>query len=200
MGVGAHHFALRVGLQAHLCLGLFSFALMMSWPALASEPIKSLNEDNVTDFITETTHITQGAGARMQPHNVEPYLEKHLSDNAHFASTITYHIPDMEPQNMSLDLGKSDFIKSVKEGVEGVLGYENHVEVKDIKINFWATQAVVKTHTLETGFMSIPTPDGGMSQDMPMKGDSECAQVLVLKKGVIQVQSAVCKTSVTFSK
>ena len=163
------------------------------------DKVKKLNKDNVKAFITSTSQMTKGGDEFTSAEAIRTYLEKHLAKDARFISTMTYHIPDMQPQSTSVNFDKTKFMQTVNEGAESIDSYENTVSITDIKIAWGGKKAFVKTESTETGFMAVPGDNEGDLEDVPIEGKSNCAQVITLQKGVIQMSNAVCKTDITFS-
>jgi len=182
-------------------LAVFSFISASCSPALAgNDNVRKLTDDTIKAFIQDTSHMTKPRGEFLSPDAIRAYLDTHLSEDARFVSTITYNLPNMPPQTTSISLDKAKFIETVNQGTESIEGYDNTVKITDIEINWWGNQAHVKTENIETGFMPIPTENGGTGESMPIKGHSFCAQTLALNDGVIQIGNAICKTELTFSE
>ncbi len=163
----------------------------------ADESIKALTENNVKTFIENTTEITTGKSNDLSSEKIAAYLDKHLDKKARFKSVMKYHIPGLPPQEASISLDKSGFMKSVNEGAQSAENYENLIEIQDIKVASNGKKAFVKTQSTEYATMAVPTADGG-SEDVPMEGISECTQIISLHKGVIQMYSANCVTNIEF--
>lgn len=184
---------------------LLFVAITLVWSSslsYASESrVRSLTKNNVSAFIKNTSHITKNGDKMLSHSQISSYLNRHLADYSRFVSTITYTMPEMPSQTASITLGKSDFIEHVSQADQSVEGYENKVEIKEIKLSWGRKQAFVKTENTETGFMSIPTANAQHSGKLvPINGRSSCAQVIDLNEGIIQMASAVCTTEVVFSE
>lgn len=159
--------------------------------------IKKLTENNVKEFIENTSDLTAGNSKSLSPEKVQTYLEKHLEDKARFKSIMKYKIPGLPVQEAVLNLDKEEFMKSVIEGSEAIEGYENLVEITEIKVASNGKKAFVKTEGTEYASMAIPTKTGG-TEYVPIEGVSECTQIISLNKGVIQMYSANCITNIEF--
>jgi ribosomal protein S16 len=183
------------------CIAIFAIMTVVSVPSHArGDKVKKLNKDNVKAFITDTSQMTKGGDEFTSTESISIYLEKHLAKDARFISTMTYHLPNMQPQSTSVNFDKDQFMQTVNEGAESIESYENTVKITDIKIAWGGKKAFVKTESIETGFMPVPSDAAGNLEDVPIEGTSNCAQVITLHKGVIQMSNAVCKTDITFSE
>ena len=165
--------------------------------AWAEEKIKELSEDNVKAFIENTTDITTGNSQDLSSAKIVEYLDKHIEDQARFKSVMKYHMPDLPVQEATLSLKKDEFMQSVSEGAESVEGYENLIEINEIKIASNKKKAFVKTTSTEYATMDVPT-ETGYTEEVPMEGISECTQSISLNRGVIQMFSAQCVTDINF--
>ncbi|MEM7651218.1 MAG: hypothetical protein AAF204_03955 [Pseudomonadota bacterium] len=186
--------------QIHGFLFLSAFALCTALPAShawADGKVRKLTEANVKKFIEQTTDITLGNSDNLSSEKISEYLDKHIEDKARFKSVMRYHMPNMPVQQAVLNLKKDEFMGSVAEGANSVEGYENLVQIKEIKVASSGKKAFVKTESTEYATMSVPTDTGG-SEDVPMEGVSECTQVISLNGGVIQMYSANCVTEIHF--
>ena len=177
-----------------LCAAVFLTCSSSVW---AGESIKKLTQNNVKAFIENTTDVTTGNSQNLSPEKITAYLDKHLEKKARFKSVMKYHIPGMPIQQAELSLTKDEFMKSVAEGAGAVEGYENLIEIKQIKISSNGKKAFVKTESTEYATMSVPT-ETGTPQDVPIEGLSACTQILSLNSGVIQMYSANCTTNIQF--
>lgn len=174
------------------------FILMGCSSARADDAkVKKLTQANVKEFIENTTDLTTGNSRSLSPDKVRTYLEKHLENKAKFKSIMKYKIPGLPVQEAVLNLDKDGFMKSVVEGSESIEGYENLVEITEVKVASNGKKAFVKTASTEYASMAIPTETGG-TENVPIEGVSECTQIISLNKGVIQMYSANCITNVEF--
>lgn len=176
---------------------LASAIILLSKPVWADSVINRLTETNVSNFITDTTHITTDNSGGLSSSKIKDYLDKHIEDKARFKSSIKYHIPGMPPQKAVISLSKAEFMDQVDEGTKKIEGYETVVEIEEIKIDSGGKKAFVKTTNTEYAMMPIPTDTGGV-EEVPMEGVSNCRQILSLNSGVIQMFSANCTTNVMF--
>ena len=176
------------------------FAASFAANSHAQSTVKKLTQQNVRSFIEHTSKIMKPTGGGTEILKAQNYLKKHLNDSVRFTSTITYHIPGMPSQDIAMKFDKKDFIKTLSQGAEAIEGYNQRVEILDIKISWGSKQAVIKSKNYETGFMAIP--DGRNNNELvPIEGVSTCAQIVELnKKGVIQLHNAVCKTDIHFKE
>ena len=165
--------------------------------AWADDKISALTQENVKAFIENTTDITTGNSQDLSPEKITAYLDKHIEKKARFKSVMKYHMPNLPVQQATLSLKKNDFMQSVSEGASTVEGYENLIEIQDIKIASNGKKAFVKTTSTEYATMAVPTETGG-TEDVPMEGVSECTQIISLNRGVIQMFSAQCVTDINF--
>lgn len=176
-------------------LGLF-FAFLSS-SSLAADKISKLSEDNITAFIEETTALTSDYDAGFTPDEIRRYLEAHIDKKARFKSTVTYAIPNHPPQSQSLGLDKDEFINQTVDGQKSLEHYETAISVDKVSIAKSGKNATVVTSGIESGYMSVPSGDG-MVNEVPVEGSSKCIQIIKLNKGVIQMYSANCTTTIEF--
>ena len=159
---------------------------------------KKFTNDNVREFIQDSTAITSVSNVQLDQRKVEQYLERHIDKDARFKTTITYIVPGMPEQEKTLSLNKQDYIAQVAEGANSVEHYHSDIDVQDVDISKNKKTASATTVSFETGIMEVPNPDGTVDS-VPIEGRSECFQVLKLsKKGYIQMYSANCTTRMEF--
>jgi DNA-binding transcriptional MerR regulator len=162
-----------------------------------AQKVRALSEQNVTDFINQTTDITSGRQTGMSMDEIKQYLDKHLEKKSRFRSTIRYNVPGYPSQQGAISLQKEDFIDSVEKGAKTMQNYDTTVEIKSIQISRDKTKATVQTVSTEKGTMPMPA-ENGQTEDVPMEGSSTCNQVIMLSDGVIQMYSAQCVTDISF--
>jgi len=183
-------------------LGMIGFCVVASggfaYAQVKMKRFKKLTEDNVTAFIEETTAMTSVQNVSKEDAKVRAYLDRHINAKARFKSSIIYNMPGLPQQEKTLSLKKSEYINQVKQGAGSIEHYHSEIEIGDIQISKNKKTASVDTVSTETGIMQIPLPDGTI-EDVPIKGSSECFQVLKIgKKGYIEMYSANCKTVMEF--
>ena len=177
-----------------LCIFLCAFAVA---PAHAKRgKISSLNDGNVKAFIEKTSHMTGNGQKSMPISTIKKYLDKHIEKRARFKSVMTYNLPGMPPQKQEISLGKEEFIENVEKGSENIQDYDHLIQIENIKISSDGEKAFVKTRSTELVTMPVPTENG--IENVPVEGESECTQILSLNKGVIQMFSASCNTTINF--
>ncbi len=165
----------------------------------AERKVTKLTEDAIKDFIIQTADITSGKDGSMSQEKIKTYLNHHLDKGARFKSTMIYAIPGQPAQKNSMSLNKKEFIDSVNEGQKAVDEYETQVEVESVKISKDGKKATVQTASREQALMPITLEDGAV-EEVPIEGNSNCNQIITLsKKGVIQMFSAQCTTTITFT-
>lgn len=183
----------------HTVLLLFVLALV-SGPAHAFGKKKRLKESDVEAFIIQTASIMSGQEDTMSKKDILKYLDKHLEKNARFKSTLNYNIPGHPPQETAMSFGKKAFIENVKEGKQSINDFQSTVEIMEISITSDKKQAMIKTRSLEEGFMDVPV-DEMTTEKVPFEGEALCDQIITMnKKGVIQMFSANCRTNINFSE
>ncbi len=166
--------------------------------AHAQESYKKLTQDNIRQFIIKTTEITSGMDYNLSTDDIIAYLELHIHKKAHFKTIMKYKIPGQPDQETALKLKKKTFIESVKQGSEALTDYESKIEVKKINISRDGKKATVQTQSHESGYMPI-SADGIDTELIPVEGFSNCNQIIMLsKKGIIQMYSANCTTTMSF--
>lgn len=195
---GRLHFML-MRIYSLALLSIFFTAVLVP-AAMADSVVKSLTKENIQAFIQDTSQMSNPRSIEDNTEDIHGYLDRHLSGDSRFISTVTYHIPDMPAQSMAVNYDKSEFIKTVIDGAGAIEGYENKVKVTDVQINWWGNKAHIKTENTETGFMAVPRDDGGHGESVPIHGKSKCAQTLALDDGVIQMKHVVCKTDIVFKQ
>lgn len=179
-------------------IGFFGLVLLVqAAPCSAEEIVKKLTEGNIRTFIEHTTDVTTGNSGDLSTEEIAAYLDKHLDKQARFKSVMRYNIPDMPPQEASMSLDKEGFMTSVQAGAEKTADYENLIEILSIKVASNGKKAFVKTTSTEYATMAVPVETGG-SEDVPIEGLSECTQIISLHRGVIQMYSANCVTTINF--
>lgn len=160
--------------------------------------VNTLNEDIVKDFVNETTQMSSGAVDGMGLDEIRTYLDDHIYQNARFKSSMKFVIPGYPPQENTLSLDKDDYIKSIEQGADKISSYQADVEITSVKLSRDKRTATVVTVAKESGMMDIPADDG--NESVPVAGTSRCNQIIILSKNnVIQMHSAQCTTTVTFS-
>lgn len=170
----------------------------LALPARA-QAVEELTEENVTEFITQTSAIAAGYENGMSSDEVLQFLDDHLESHARFKSVMRYTIPGYDPQETSMSLSKEEFMDNVKNSPKKVEDYENSVLIRSVKISSDGKKATVQTHGKESGEMPIKD-ENGEDVNLPMHGVSACDQIIMLsKKGVIQMYSANCVTEVEFT-
>lgn len=188
----------RCGIKIAL-LGAFGLFIVSGY-AQAQTRVSALTEGTITEFINQTTEITTGRARYMNEDQIKKYLDAHIHDKANFRSTMAYNVPGYPTQENSLSLDKDEFIGSIKDGRQSVEGYETEVSIDEIKIAKDGRNATVLTTASEQGFMPLPDGSGG-TKDVPMVGQSKCAQILRLSKAkIIQMFNATCKTEIRFEE
>ena len=176
-------------------------AIIMPSSAYAGDKISSLNEKNVRAFILDTADMTSSRDEFLPAEKIKAYLKRHLDDDAYFVTSITFKLPDVDPQETMMRFDKAQFMETVEKGAQNIKGYQSETSVDDIKLSWWGKTAVVNTQSKEYGFMPVPSPGGGAhGEDVPMESTSTCAQTLGLEKGVIKIKNSVCQTVVIFSE
>lgn len=178
----------------------FSIVLVSSFAQAQNKKkrFRRLSDDNVREFIQDTTAITSVQNVQDDAKAVNRYLDRHIDPDARFVTSISYIMPGMPEQEKSLSLSKDDYIEQVKQGAGSVEHYHSEITVDNVDISKDKETASVSTISSETGVMQVPQEDGSM-QGVPIEGKSECFQVLKIgKKGYIQMYSANCKTVMEF--
>jgi len=172
---------------------VFSLILMTASTHAMAE---RLTEDNVSDFIQETSRLTAAQYAEdFDKDAVRDYLDKHLHEDARFKSTMSYAIPGHDAQRNAISLDKKKYIESIMDAPKALGGYDIDIEITDIRIAKDGANAIVQTRSREQGTMEVPGAGA-----VPMEGVSNCNQVLVMsKRDVIQMYSAQCQTDIQFS-
>ena len=190
-----HHTHIRL-LLLFFAFGFLAF--LMPQTLRAQDTHRALTKSNITDFIQRTSDITSGAMQDMSTEDIVEYLENHLDQKARFKSLIKYNVPGHPPQETALSMNKTEFIESVKAGVQTVSEYETTIEVHSVKISKDKTKATVRTTGVEKGVMAM-SANGTSSESIPIEGSSACTQTLSLNKdGVIQMYNANCETTISF--
>lgn len=171
----------------------FSLVYLLSLPAMAQHTHNTLNTENVTAFIEETTKLTGGnLGDRNMDQAID-YLDRHLHEDSRFRSEMVYVIPGHPDQESALSLDKDEFMDSLKDGAEALDSFESDIEIVDIKLSSDKRKATVFTITTESGVMSV----GG--EQVPVDGYSDCRQILMLNSNdVLQMFNAKCETEIRF--
>ena len=182
-----------------LFIGLsFVFASSYADAQMRKNRYKRLTEDNVREFIQDTTAITSVQNVQVDAKSAHRYLDRHIDPDARFKTSITYVMPGMPEQEKSLSLDKDDYIEQVKQGAGSVDHYHSDIRVENVDISDDKERASVNTISSESGVMQVPRGDG-TTEGVPIEGTSECFQVLkISKKGYIQMYSANCKTVMQF--
>lgn len=186
-------------------LGLAAFnifiALILSATILSNGNgrVSTLDETNVTHFITEVADVAGGKREDMDPFSITEYFMAHIADHGKFISNIEFSLPDMSSDSRMLEMDKKNFISHTLEGMKTMSQRETAVEIEYIKIADNGKSAKVTTTNYERGVM--PVEDGmGEAQMMPVTGTSYCEQELVLsRENIIQMAAANCSTSISFS-
>jgi hypothetical protein len=185
-----------MAVRTKILSAFFCFCLLPAGYAHAEQKIARLSEDNIRAFIEETTAMTSGKNLEKSPEEISAFLNKHLTKDAHFKSSMKYVIPGYPPQENSMSMEKEDFIASVQKGAESLADYESSVEIGTIKISRDGKKATIQTKSTESGIM--PMAIEGATQHVPVKGSSSCNQIIVLNDGVIQMYNANCATIINF--
>lgn len=155
--------------------------------------LKKLNESAIRDFISTTNKITSGAAQFRNDKQIEGYLNRHISDDAQFVSTMRFIIPGFPAEENLMNLGKEEFMSSVKQGSQDVEKYQNDIDILSIEFSEDSKRATVKTQSTERGLMAAG------AEQIEIEGSSECTQLLGLsKRGHIQMQNAACMTEIKF--
>ncbi len=184
-----------------LCLTLI---LTYTSPAEArrKKNFPALTEDQVREFIEETTAITSGNAHGYSTKKILAYLDKHIDKRARFKSIIEYSVPGFPPQETEMSLDKKEFIKNIEEGIEALDDYSSEVEIESINIAPEGQQAIAITISDEKGIMNATDGDNNAkAMNIPLEGTTKCTQTISRdqKNGTIQMFNAICKTSVRFS-
>lgn len=181
-----------------MLLLLAAFA-MSGFPSPAhAEKVKRLTEQNITDFITETTKITEGHAFDMRADEINTYLEQHLNDEARFKTIVQYNVPGYPMQETAMSLDKQQFMEALQESAQSVDKYESAVNILNIRISSNGRSAIVETRSNEDIDLPVPLEDA-KSEDVPVIGESTCTQNIMLSKsGIIQMLSAQCTTTIAF--
>lgn len=183
-------------------LGLAAFnifiALILSATFLKGNAgVPALTETNVTQFITEVSHVAGGQRADMDQFSITEYFMAHIADHGMFTSTIEFSLPDETSSSRRLEMDKNNYISHTLEGMKTMSKRETAVTIEYIKIAENGKSATVTTTNYERGVM--PVEDGfGEAQMLPVTGTSYCEQELVLTENVIQMAAANCSTSIDF--
>lgn len=166
--------------------------------AYASRIHKKLSKSKVADFIEETSALTSGEGLNEKPGKIREYFEKHLNDKARFKTILRLNVPGFDPQETGMQIDKRGFIEGVEEGGTSLDGYKTEVKINNIDISRDGRKAIVQTSALETGTMPVENDEGDI-EIIPVEGNSECRQILVLStEGYIQMFDAKCETDIHF--
>lgn len=180
-----------------LFIAMLAFGLVAT-PDAEARRIKKLTRSAVADFIKETTDITKNHASDMDMSATIEYLDTHLHKNARFKTIMTYNIPGFPAQDTAISLSKEEFIEQIEKGEKALEDYENQIDIQDIQISSKGTNATVMTTGFETGMM--PVQQDGETEYIPVEGSSECSQIIILNKGVIQMYNANCNTTIHFSE
>ncbi|MBX2834233.1 MAG: hypothetical protein KTR28_04585 [Micavibrio sp.] len=165
-----------------------------------ADNVSSLNDKNVSEFVTNSSRFTSGNDKTISPDKLHNYLSKHLTEDAKFVTTVAFKIPNMPEQTQTIILDKNKLIDLSAQGASSIEGYNSRIDVQSVDISFWKKKAFVSTTNHETGFMAVPTKNGEKGETVPIESISKCTQIIVLNDKTIQLQNAVCDTKLTFKE
>ncbi len=184
---------------AHNPLLLIAFIALSFAPAAAYAKVTALTQDNVTEFIKQTTKVADGHASEMNAQQARSYLEKHVQNDARFKSKVEFHIAGYPTQETTMSMDKKQFMQAAAESAGKVKDYHSEIQVLSVKVAANGKSAVAETKSKEEVIISVPTEDNTGMQEMPVEGDSICTQTIMLnKQGVIQMYSAQCTTDIAF--
>lgn len=175
-------------------LGMF---LISAAPAHAQR-MRVLTDENIREFITETTKIIAGHAHDMPDDQMMKYLDRHLHPDARFKTVMKYNIPGYPSHEVAVSFNKSEFIDGIKRSETSLSEYDNDIKILDIKISGNQKVATVKSRNTETATMKVAGDDGMGEENVPVSGHSTCTQILAIDKGFIQMYHASCVTDIEF--
>lgn len=167
--------------------------------------VTKLDEENVKAFIADVQRMVMTGTQTMTADDVANWFNNHIADKARFESNMKYEMPGYPAQENAMSLGKKEYINGVLSARSTMSGYEQNVEIVEIKISGGGRNAKVRTKITESGQM--PWPDDKLTPDdkppdmvpMPVKGIADCEQTIGISiNNFIQMQKAQCATIMSF--
>ncbi len=173
-------------------------AMILSVTFMSQSGNSSLNrltEENISQFIKESTAISSGTREGMDQLGIAEYLMKHIQDGSIFKSTVQIDIENAAEKERDLAFDKKNYIGHVLEGLKAMKDHEESTRIENIQIADGATHAKVITSSVERGSLQV---DAGTGEPVmtPVRGISYCEQNIILKDRTIRMAGAVCSTSI----
>jgi hypothetical protein len=182
---------------------LFLTATLLSMPARAQVTVRtgyvgSLNEGNIRSFLEDVEQIANGERPGMSADKMTAYFNDHVADDGQFSAVIHYKVPGQPTKDASKTVTKADYINGVVASQQSVQDYTSAIDIQSVDIARDGRSAQLKTDTREHFKITLPAQASAQPQQVPVDGDSICAETLALSaSNAIQMQSAQCETTIT---